>query len=584
MGIKLRGGEFDIKIEIMYLYQKGGGFMKDKTIAISVSVMYVISLVTCFVLQYFKLASFEVVGIVLFLTGIIYLVLMFQFKGDVEAKKNRSIIIFYGITKLLFLFGSTFENKLFSEEAINLPDDPIIYVAFIIGLVLGITDMIIFYKNKSSKYIKYYVMIGYLLVFLLGVTNIDSFWVLMMAIPVLTSYNQFEDIKLMFICGIGVNIINFVGCSYQMYFSSHKDMTDNYTKWIYTIEILFVFLYTAILIHTTFLVKKFSQDKRIIVKNEQDKIENIMNKVIDLGREIKTNAFDTNNLVNELDGSIKKSLDALNEISDGNVRNVESVENQTEMTAKITNLISGVQNEVKKASESTSQSLNGVDKSRKSFEELKHRSTVIAKNNKEVINVMDEFVNNAKIVKKITSGIADISEQTNLLSLNASIESVRAGDVGKGFAVVANQIRSLADETSKLTDSINKTVGELEENAVIAQKVVKNVVDSITEENNIIDGTMDDFKVIEQNIYNLSNNVEKISYSVENVAEFNRKIESHISQLTASSEEVTACTEEAVTLYKDNKKKTYNTRKYMDEMLETANKLDEFYYIKENMM
>ena len=87
MGIKLRGGEFDIKIEIMYLYQKGGGFMKDKTIAISVSVMYVISLVTCFVLQYFKLASFEVVGIVLFLTGIIYLVLMFQFKGEKKIYK-----------------------------------------------------------------------------------------------------------------------------------------------------------------------------------------------------------------------------------------------------------------------------------------------------------------------------------------------------------------------------------------------------------------------------------------------------------------------------------------------------------------
>ena len=108
------------------------------------------------------------------------MVLMFQIKGDNEELKNRSILIFSGITKLVFLFGSNFENRLFSEEAMNIPYDPLLYVAFILGWVLGITDMIIFFKNKKSKVLRYYTMVVFLAIFLLGVTNVDSFWVLIL--------------------------------------------------------------------------------------------------------------------------------------------------------------------------------------------------------------------------------------------------------------------------------------------------------------------------------------------------------------------------------------------------------------------
>lgn len=555
--------------------------MKDKKIAICMSLIYSISMFLCIFLQWFRIVNYIGICAILFIVGVLYLVLMFQIKGDNEELKNRSILIFSGITKLVFLFGSNFENRLFSEEAMNLPYDPILYVAFILGWVLGITDMIIFFKNKKSKVLRYYTMVVFLAIFLLGVTNVDSFWVLMMAIPILTAYNQFEDMRLIVIGGVGVNIINFIGVIYHLYYSSNKDITDNYRIGVYCAEIILTLLYTAILIHTTYLIKKFSQNKRNIIVDEQNRVESIMEKVIDLGRQIKTNAFNTNNLVNELDESIKNSLDTLNMISDGNVKNVQRVENQTEMSANIIKLVGNVQNEVDNASNTTNKSMDVVNKGRKTFEYLKYTSMLIADNNKKVISVMDEFVENARMVRNITNGIADISEQTNLLSLNASIESARAGIVGKGFAVVASEIRKLADETSDLTNTINNTVSELEENAVISQRVVSEVVEAISKENKIIDDTMEEFISIEKNIYNLSNNVTKISDSVEKVAKFNQEIESHINQLNASSEEVTACTEEAIVLYKDNKNRTEQTRILMDKMLDASNKLDEVYYSSE---
>ncbi len=555
--------------------------MKDRKIAIYVSVLYTISMALGFILQWYRIVNYIGICAILFIVGVLYLIFMFQVKGDNEVLKNRSILIFSGITKLLFLFGSNFENRLFSEEAMNLPYDPLLYVAFVLGWILEIIDMAIFFRNKKSKVIRYYTMVVFLVIFLLGVTNIDSFWVLMMAIPILTAYNQFEDMRLIVIGGIGVNIINFVGVIYHLYYSSNKDTTNYYRIGVYFTEVILTLLYTAILIHTTYLIRKFSQNKRNIILNEQNRVENIMENVIDLGRQIKTNAFDTNNLVNELDVSIKNSLDTLNIISDGNIENVRRVENQTEMTINIINIVENVQSEVGNASDTTKSSMDVVNKGRKTFGYLKNISLLIAENNKKVINVMEEFVENARKVRKIINGIADISEHTNLLSLNASIESARAGEVGKGFSVVALEIRKLADETSDLTDTINNTVSDLEENAVISQNVVNSVVEDISNENMIIDETMKEFINIERNIYNLSENVAKISDSVEKVATFNKKIESHINQLNASSEEFTACTLEAVSLYQDNKNRTEQTRKLMNKILDASEKLDLVYYNSE---
>ena len=62
----------------------------------------------------------------------------------------------------------------------------------------------------------------------------------------------------------------------------------------------------------------------------------------------------------------------------------------------------------------------------------------------------------------MVSLIANISEKTSLLNLNATMEAVRVGDPGKGFSVVASDVKNLANQTAKTTEEIDSQIGQIQ--------------------------------------------------------------------------------------------------------------------------
>lgn len=140
--------------------------------------------------------------------------------------------------------------------------------------------------------------------------------------------------------------------------------------------------------------------------------------------------------------------------------------------------------------------------------------------------------------------IADIANQTSLLSLNASIEAARAGEAGKGFAVVADEIRKLADQSSSSVDTINAMLSDLQEKADMADRQSKVVKEYVKVQNESVENTQKKYIEIVENI-------KEVDHEVSQLDKVNQKLENGftavldlISSLSTSSEENAAMTEE----------------------------------------
>ena len=221
-------------------------------------------------------------------------------------------------------------------------------------------------------------------------------------------------------------------------------------------------------------------------------------------------------------------------------------------------------------------SLNMVSEGRKLVEKLDDKASNISAMNEQVMNTINEFVKNAIEVRGITDKINGISSQTNLLSLNASIESARAGEAGRGFAVVADEIRNLADETQTLTAEINGIVETLENNASGTKETVSKVVASIEDEKVLIDDSMDTYVKMEDMFKQLYESVTDTQKQLKQIVDSNNAIVDSINQLSAASEEVAASMDMAVELSNNNMAKTKEAGGLMEEIVTSANQLDKY--------
>ena len=488
-------------------------------------------------------------------------------KGD--ALKNRTILMISGLVKIIYLVGAHIEYY-FEGLRIHVY---IINVFFVV--VFTSIEVLLFIKNPTSKKYKFILLVLFEYLFSIGAFTMEAPWIMYMAFPLFVTYLVYFNVRLIIIASIFVNIFNAVGV--MRYITQSTNLTNSkYMRMAYAIQMMYVVLFTVSIVYTLNLNKKFNNEKLNKISRMHDKAESLSKEVINMAQKVRNNALDTNAMLIELENATNSSLFVLKDISSGNMENAHSVESQTDMTNKISQMIGTVENEADIVSKKTTDAVNTIVSSRELFNTLKNKSNTIELGSKEVTKTISEFVENARKVKEITNGIAEISEQTNLLSLNASIESARAGEAGKGFAVVASEIRTLADTTSTLTNDIDKIVQILENNATKAQLVVDNVVKEIDGENETIDLTLSEFVTMEAVIKGLDSNLKNILKIVGELSDFNRKMINHITMLSASSEEVAACTEEAVVINNENINKARKTRELMDDLLESANKIDNY--------
>lgn len=436
-------------------------------------------------------------------------------------------------------------------------------------------DYVVYFIKKDGNLFRFVSIIGYAVIYGIALINAKSDTVFTMAFPIMVMYVLYFDTLFMGIISGVLLVLNIVSVVMAAISGSMPSGID-FALSSALLQAATIGVTGSALTWITHLEKAMKGEQMNEVKSEKEKSEQILSDVLALGNTVKENTNKADALMEELNDATTTALETLKAVADSNNDNAKNIESQTVMTSNIQEMIITADSNASRMERIAGDSLNMVSEGRKLVEKLDDKASNISAMNEQVMNTINEFVKNAIEVRGITDKINGISSQTNLLSLNASIESARAGEAGRGFAVVADEIRNLADETKTLTAEINGIVETLENNASGTKETVSRVVESIEDEKVLIDDSMDTYVKMEDMFKQLYESVTDTQKQLKQIVDSNNAIVDSINQLSAASEEVAASMDMAVELSNNNMAKTKEAGGLMEEIVTSANQLDKY--------
>ncbi len=292
---------------------------------------------------------------------------------------------------------------------------------------------------------------------------------------------------------------------------------------------------------------KRKDEFKILATSANDMIHNmrlLINKASSVKDAVHNATEEVSQTTKDLLTSTQNISSSIDEIRKGIVQQAEDSEQclkqSDELSEKVTNVADNTNAIGESAKHSKAIVVDGID-SMNLLNEKAEQTTSITKT---VITDIIKLEKEADSIGKIIAVINDIASQTNLLSLNASIEAARAGDAGRGFAVVADEIRKLAEQSVNAVKEIETIIHNIQlqtKNTVVTVKKAENIVESQAD---AMDKTIQVFSNINQSVEFMADRLSSIVEGIDNISKAESTTLSAIESISAVSEETAAASEE----------------------------------------
>ncbi|MBD5465177.1 MAG: hypothetical protein HDR22_05080 [Lachnospiraceae bacterium] len=440
-------------------------------------------------------------------------------------------------------------------------------------LVLSvIINWVIYKKDRKSEKLKYAMLLGFLIgwgyLMITGTNILVGSYIY----PVLVAFVLYRDVKfekLVFGTVLGISILRTIIWAVTGYLLGSTDGM----AFICTI-VNYVFI---IVVHITAgLYIKYTHDMLHSVEDEKE-IQNVMlQDILRISKGVIKEVEHADNLLEGLKDSSGSVHSSIRDISDRIQATTDSIQEQGNMTAVISDAIGETAENAKAMVETATDSKKVVEENLKIINQIREKAETIGETNSRMAGSMEELQRRAQEVQEITEVIFSISSQTNLLALNASIESARAGEAGRGFAVVADEIRKLSEETRLSTEKISGIVQELNQNAQNATKVVQSSINAMEQQNQMVENAADAFVAVRSNLETLTQHVEDINGKINNLVHSNDTIIGNIGQLSTISEAVSSSAKEVEAYSQDNQLQAQQAKELLNQIQELVQEFSKY--------
>lgn len=426
-------------------------------------------------------------------------------------------------------------------------------------------------KGMAADIYKWIILVGYGIFYTFVLFTTTSTLAFVYILPIAGMFMLYKNKKLMIICGIENIVIVLFAITKNILagMNTPQDFTT------YEIQIAsLVLCYVGYVLTTDHII----MTQGIMVDTVKDNLSRVVTTVNQV-KDASTHVVDAVNVVRELsDENIEAAANVnanMDELSVNNELLRDRTQSSVDMTEKINAQVDNIADMIGSMVEIVGRSTKQANDSTQNLTAAVVATDSMAGLSDELERVLGEFKQEFINVKEETSTIEEITTQTNLLSLNASIEAARAGDAGKGFAVVADEIRNLSMGTQNSSSRILGALNHLEETADKMTKSITQIIGLVQKTNEVINTVNKNVTEIVDNSNDLQSNIGRVDTAMKAVANSNRNMVDNMQQVNDVMVSMTQCianaTDATVTMqskYSDTSRNVANIESIVGKLIE----------------
>ncbi len=445
-------------------------------------------------------------------------------------RNNRVCMIAHTVTNSVMLL-------LLILQALTRGINPaVLLISCTLGIVPVAAEYFYWHRNHETTAIRHLVGNGFAVFFTFYIYTSTTFMASVFVIPMILVISLYNNTTFSLLVNSGVVIETIImavmGVNSGKYAYPDSDAA--------IIHVIFVILVAAYSYITSATLNTNEAQKLKTITDSQKDTERLLAEISKLSTKMQEGIEYIHNEMALLNEGSEVTVAAMQEVSAGALDTANAVQKQLHETEAIQKKVDTVSNISDNIHESMQHTLTVIDDGLSDVNKLVSQVDDSVHNGVDVSEKLKELDHHIKEMNSIIDLISDITSQTSLLALNASIEAARAGDAGRGFSVVATEISHMAGQTSEATEHITDIINSFATTITEVVKVINHMIDGINTEKQSTTKTASIFDLIKSNSVTVREQLDGLTSDVVSLKDANNVISESIQTISAVSEEVSA--------------------------------------------